>query len=99
MRHGAWLLDRCRTLPGYHVLANCATLVGQPPEFRTTFDHKGQLARALENLSPCLLELSRRAKDVKHGVAGAKTTTQSARCRGLHQAAREIVALIDNNVG
>jgi hypothetical protein len=99
MRRGSWLLDRSRTLPGYHVLANCTTLVGQPPEFRITFDHKGQLVRALENVPPCLLELSRRAEDVKRGVAQAKTTTLSAHSRGLHQVAREIVALVDNNVG
>jgi hypothetical protein len=86
-------------LAGKHALANCSTLVGQPLEFLIAFDHKGELTRALENVSPCLLELSRRAEDVKRGVAQAKATTLSAHSRGLHPAAREIVALVDNNVG
>jgi hypothetical protein len=66
--------------------------------FRIAFAHKGQLVRASEDVSPCLLELSRRVEDVKPGVSGAKTTTQSACNRGLHQAKREIVAFVDNNV-
>jgi hypothetical protein len=46
-------------------------------------------SRALENVSPCLLELSRRAEDVKRKVAQAKMTTLSAHKRSLQQ---------DNNV-
>ena len=92
------MLYRYGTLPGKRVRADCSTLVRQPPEFRIAFAHKGQLVRASEDVSPCLLELSRRVEDVKPGVTGAKTTTQSARNRGLHQAKREIVAFVDNNV-
>jgi hypothetical protein len=87
-----------RTLLDKRVRTDCSTLVRQPPEFRIAFAHKGQLVCASEDVSPCLLELSRRVEDVKPGVSGAKTTTQSARNRGLHQAKREIVAFVDNNV-
>jgi hypothetical protein len=86
------LLYRHRTLLGQRARADCSTLVRQPPEFLIAFDRKGQLVRASEDVSPCLLELSRRVEDVKPGVTGAKTTTQSARNRGLHQTTRETVA-------
>jgi hypothetical protein len=98
MGHGARLLYRYGALPGKRVRADCSTLVRQPPEFVIAFDHKGQLVRASEDASPCLPELSRRVEDVKPGVAGAKTTTQSARNRGLHRTTQETVALVDNNV-
>jgi hypothetical protein len=99
MGHGARLLYRYGTLIGKRVRADCSTLFRQPPEFLIAFDHKGQLVRAAEDVSPpCLPEQSRRVDDVKPGVAGAKTTTQSARHRGLQQATRENVALVDNNV-
>ena len=92
------MLYRYRTLLGKRVRTDCSTLVRQPPEFLIAFDHKGQLVRASEDVSPCLPELSRRVEDVKPGVTGAKTTTQSARNRALRQATRETVALVDNNV-
>jgi len=98
MGHGPGLLYGYRTLLGKRVRVDCSTLVGQPLEFLIAFDHKGQLVRASEDISPGLPELSRRVEDVKPGVTGAKTTTQSARNRGAHQAMRETVALVDNNV-
>ena len=98
MGHGAYLLYRYHTPLSKRVCSDCSTLVSQPPEFPIAFDHKGQLVRVQEDVSPCLPELSRRVEDVKPGVTGAKTTTQSARNRALCQAARETVALVDNNV-
>jgi hypothetical protein len=98
MGHGARLPYRHGTLLGKRVRADCSTLVGQPPEFLIAFDHKGQLVRASEDVSPCLPELSRRVEDVKPGLTGAKTTTQSARDWALHQATRETIALLDTNV-
>jgi hypothetical protein len=92
------LLYRPDTLLGKRVRADCSTLPREPPEFFIAFDHKGQLVRASEDVSPCLPELSRRVEDVKPGITGANTPTRSARDGALHEATREIVALVDNNV-
>jgi hypothetical protein len=98
MSHGARLLYRCHALPGKRAHIDGSGLDARPPEFIIYLDNSGQLAHALANVFPCPLELTRGAGALKRGAAGAKTKARSAYTGGLQRAARELVALVDNNI-
>ena len=98
MSHGAGLLYRCHALPGKRARIDGSGLDARPPEFFIYLDNSGLLAHALANVFPCPLELIRGAGALKRGGGGAKTKARSAHTGGLHGAARENVALVDNNI-